>query len=80
MWATRATLTAWIADVLQWGGGRSDAIVLRHAHRLGAGVGAGLADRLGDGLGNGAGLAGLSALAEAAQPSRERRGGDDGAG
>ena len=68
-----ATLTAWIADVLQWGGGRSDAIVLRHAHRLGAGVGAGLADGLGDGLGNGAGLAGLSALAEAAQPSRERR-------
>ena len=51
-----ATLQAWIADVLALGGGRSDAILLRHAYRADA-----------DGLRD------LAALAEAAQPARERR-------
>ena len=38
---TEATLEAWIADVLTHGGGRSDAILLRHAYRADA---AGLRD------------------------------------
>jgi urease accessory protein len=50
------TLGAWLADVLTYGGGRSDVIFLRHAHRADA-----------------VGLRDLAELAEAAQPSRERR-------
>ncbi len=52
-----AAAGAWIADVLDHGAGRTDAILLRHAHR------AGTADA----------LAAVSALAAAAQPGAERR-------
>ena len=52
------TLFAWVADVLAHGTGRSDAILLRHAHRA-----AGDIDT----------LAALVELALAVSPSRERR-------
>jgi urease accessory protein len=52
------TLRAWLLDVLTNGAGRSDTILLRHAHRT-----AGDPDALRD----------LGALALAATPSRERR-------
>ncbi len=52
------TLFAWIADLLQHGSGRSDAILLRHAYRAHAKPEA---------------LSDLVELALAAQPSRERR-------
>ena len=53
-----ATLRVWLEDVLRHGGGRNDAIVLRHAHRAAADE-----DTLAD----------LTELALATQPSRERR-------
>jgi urease accessory protein len=52
------TLCAWLDDVLRLGAGRSDAIVLRHAHRA-----AGDLEVLAD----------LAELALALSPSRERR-------
>ncbi len=52
-----AGLLAWVDDVLRHGSGRTDAVLLRHAHRAG----------------DAAGLARVAALAEAAQPCRERR-------
>ena len=52
------TLFAWVADILTHGTGRTDAILLRHAHRA-----AGDIETLAD----------LVELALAAQPSRERR-------
>lgn len=52
------TLFAWVADVLRHGSGRTDAIVLRHAHRA-----RGDLDVLAD----------LAELALAAAPTRERR-------
>ncbi len=51
------TLLAWLEDVLRHGAGRTDAILLRHAHRA--------ADP--------AGLAAVAELAEATANSRERR-------
>lgn len=53
----QATTRDWVGDILAHGGGRSDAILLRHAHRT--------RDR--DAWRD------LSDLAEAAQPSSERR-------
>jgi urease accessory protein len=53
-----ATLQAWIEDVLALGAGRSDAILLRHAHRAGED-----ADMLAD----------LAELAAATAPCRERQ-------
>ena len=55
--ASEATLLPWLEDVLQHGTGRTDAILLRHAHR------ATTVDS----------LAAVAELAEAAQPGRERR-------
>lgn len=52
-----ATAASWIADILTHGPGRSDAILLRHAHR---------ADTL-------RALAAVAELAAAAQPGAERR-------
>jgi urease accessory protein len=52
-----ATSADWLADVLAYGAGRSDAILLRHAYR------AGTAPELAD----------IAALAAAAQPCAERR-------
>ncbi len=52
-----AGLLAWVEDVLRHGSGRSDAVLLRHAHRAH----------------DPAGLAAVAELAEAAQPCRERR-------
>ena len=52
-----AGLLLWLEDVLRHGSGRSDATLLRHAYRASA------ADSLAD----------VAALAEAAQPCRERR-------
>ena len=52
-----ADLLDWVQDLLRHGSGRSDAIFVRHAHRM----------RDPDALRD------LSDLAEAAQPSRERR-------
>jgi urease accessory protein len=51
------SLAAWVEDVLRHGAGRSDAILLRHAHRA-----AGDPDRLAE----------VAELARAAQPARER--------
>jgi urease accessory protein len=53
-----AGLRAWIEDVLCYGAGRSDAILLRHAHRAAADPDA---------------LEAVAELARAAQPARERR-------
>jgi urease accessory protein len=55
--ADAASLRAWVGDVLAHGSGRTDAILLRHAHRAAA-------DK--------AGLANLAALARACQGARER--------
>ena len=55
--AREADLLPWIEDLLEHGAGRSDAILLRHAHRAG----------------DGAALAEVAELAEAATPTRERR-------
>lgn len=55
-----ASLLDWVGDVLRHGAGRSDAILLRHAHRAAA---AGDLD----------GLTGIAELAMAAQPGRERQ-------
>lgn len=55
-----ATLRGWVEDVLRHGAGRSDAILLRHAHRAAA------ADDLDT-------LAEVAELALAAQPGRERQ-------
>jgi urease accessory protein len=52
-----ATLLAWLHDVLALGAGRSDAILLRHAHRAGA---------------DQAALDTLAELAQATAPGRER--------
>ena len=52
-----ATTAAWLADVLAYGAGRSDAILLRHAYRASTA----------------SGLAEVAALAAAAQPCAERR-------
>ncbi len=52
------SLHAWLADILAHGAGRSDAILLHHAHRAASDAGA---------------LAEIAELAEAAAPSRERR-------
>ncbi len=52
-----ATLRLWVEDVLRHGSGRTDAILLRHAHRA-AKTPADLAD--------------IAELARAAQPARER--------
>jgi len=52
------TLFAWLDDVLRHGSGRTDAILLRHAHRAGGDLDA---------------LAALAELALATAPSRERR-------
>jgi urease accessory protein len=52
-----STLAAWIEDILEHGSGRTDTILLRHAHRSTSP----------------AALAELAELAEAAQPCRERR-------
>ena len=52
-----ATTLAWLADTLAHGAGRTDAILLRHAHR------ASTAEM----------LAAVAELAQAAQPSAERR-------
>jgi urease accessory protein len=52
-----ASLQSWVADVLAHGAGRSDAILLRHAHRA---------------AGDPAALAGIAELALAMAPSRER--------
>lgn len=64
-WATESgdvrdgeTLREWLSDVLRHGAGRSDAILLRHAHRSGA---------------EAEPLAGLAELAAAAAPGRERK-------
>jgi urease accessory protein len=54
----RASLCAWIEDVLLLGSGRSDTILLRHAHRAAA---------------EPAKLAVIAELAEAAAPTCERR-------
>ncbi len=54
----RQTLHHWLADILRHGGGRSDAILFRHAHATAADV---------------AGLRDLAELAAALGPSRERR-------
>jgi urease accessory protein len=53
-----ATLLAWLTDVLTHGAGRSDTILLRHAHRIAT---------------DPAALAEVTALALASTPSRERR-------
>jgi urease accessory protein len=53
-----ATLEAWLTDVLRHGAGRSDAILLRHAHRA---------------AGDPAALAAIAARAAATAPTRERR-------
>ncbi|MBB5752424.1 urease accessory protein UreF [Prosthecomicrobium pneumaticum] len=58
--ATAAYLRAWIGALLAHGAGRSDAILFRHAHAAAA-------------RGDGAGLAAIAELAEAFQPSAERR-------
>ncbi len=55
-----ATLLEWVDDVLRHGAGRSDAILLRHAHRAAA---AGDLDALME----------VAELAMAAQPARERQ-------
>ncbi len=55
--ADEASTAAWLADLLRHGGGRTDAILLRHAHRCRGGEA----------------LAAVQALAAAAQPSAERR-------
>jgi urease accessory protein len=52
-----ASLREWLQDVLHLGAGRSDAILLRHAHRAARNLDA---------------LAEIAELARAAQPSRER--------
>src|SRR3954452_21369019 len=52
------SLLAWLTDVLAHGSGRSDAILLRHAHRSAA---------------DPTGLSGIAELALASTPSRERR-------
>jgi urease accessory protein len=52
------TLGAWVADVLRHGSGRSDSIILRHAHRAARDLDA---------------LAAVAELALAVQPTRERR-------
>ena len=54
---TEASTAAWLADVLEHGAGRTDAILLRHAHR--ARTVAALSD--------------IAELAAAAQPAAERR-------
>lgn len=53
-----ASLRAWIEDVLMLGSGRSDAILLRHAHRCASDAPA---------------LAAIAELANAAAPCRERQ-------
>jgi urease accessory protein len=55
--ANEATTAAWLQDVLRHGAGRTDAILLRHAHR------AGTPEALRE----------VAALAAAAQPCAERR-------
>ena len=55
--ASEAALLPWLDDILRHGAGHTDAVLLRHAHR---------ATTAG-------GLAAVAELAEAAQPSRERR-------
>ncbi len=55
--ANEAALLPWLQDTLSHGAGRSDAILCRHAHRAN----------------DAAGLAAVTALAEAATPGRERR-------
>ncbi len=52
------SLLDWLRDVLAHGSGRSDAILLRHAHRA---------------WGDASALHGIAALARAVAPSRERR-------
>jgi urease accessory protein len=52
------TLRVWLADVLAYGSGRNDAILLRHSHRLSC---------------DGAALGEVADLAAAIAPSRERR-------
>jgi urease accessory protein len=56
--ADREALLAWLNDLLRHGGGRNDAILLRHAHRA-----AGEPER----------LARVAEIAAAVAPSRERR-------
>jgi len=53
-----ATLGAWVGDVLRHGGGRTDSILLRHAHRAARDLDS---------------LTEITELALAVQPSRERR-------
>ena len=55
-----ATLLGWAGDVLRHGAGRSDAILLRHAHRAAA-------------AGDLEALVAVAELAMAAQPARERQ-------
>ena len=54
----KATLQAWVTDVLTHGAGRSDIVLLRHAHRA---------------AGNQAMLQEIAELATACVPARERR-------
>jgi urease accessory protein len=56
--ANEASLRAWLADVLAHGSGRTDAILLRHAHRA---------------ANDAAALAGVAELAAAVAPGAERR-------
>lgn len=58
--ADAASLRAWVEDVLRHGAGRTDAILLRHAHRAAA-------------AGDLHALVEVAALAMAAQPARERQ-------
>jgi urease accessory protein len=55
--ADEASLRCWLEDVLRYGAGRADAILLRHAHAA---------------AGDAAALLELAELARAAQPGRER--------
>src|SRR5579871_2724113 len=57
---TRATLAAWMEDLLAHGSGRTDAVLFVHAYRAAAG-------------GDSVRLADLAELAAALHPSRERR-------
>ena len=52
-----ATLQAWLADIIAHGAGRSDTILLRHAHRT---------------AGDPAALAGIAEIGRAISPTRER--------
>lgn len=73
--ADAATLHAWIDDLLRHGSGRSDTILLRHAHRAAAVHGRSSRGEAGtsDFRQHELALANLAELAEAAAPSRERR-------